>query len=79
MKTVEHCPYCGSDSIAGLVNAFWFPMYAEPSDIKWQTQSEISEKRMCSKCEKEWEDGTKFTVDHSETTPKTRRKKGKIE
>lgn len=79
MKNVEHCPYCGSDSIAGLVNAFWVPMYAEPSDIKWQTQSEISEKRMCSKCEKEWEDGTEFTVDHSETTPKTRRKKGKRE
>jgi ribosomal protein S27AE len=53
---VERCPKCGLESVMGLVRAFWWPIDSN-DDPRWDGESEISEKRRCSKCEHEWEDG----------------------
>lgn len=53
----ERCPGCGSDRVQGLVAAFWVPINTDPNAVRWNSESEIGEDRICLECEAEWKDG----------------------
>lgn len=56
-RRTETCPGCGSDRVAGLVAAFWVDVNKSPDDVKWNSESEVTEKRTCLACDREWNDG----------------------
>lgn len=58
------CPKCGSDDLRGLVESFWIdldekgdPVIRNGSVADWQSESYLSERRLCCNCEHEFDDG----------------------
>ena len=58
---MDSCPKCGSTELLGLFAAFWVKLDSAGEPIgqwrDWQSETEITEKRTCLRCDHEFEIG----------------------